>query len=97
MRSPTTRPTATTAPARGIAERQGARPEQRRCDRGELVAAACNLLEAGERTVAGMPDAVLALRTRRLISYAVSVPAAVLAASYHGEATSERRGGHAEK
>jgi len=43
---------------------------------------ACDLLEAGERTVGEVPDTVLAARTRRLISYPGGIPRAVLAAAY---------------
>ena len=65
-------------PARG----NGARPERRRSDRGELVVSACDLLMPGERTPADVPDAILAARTRRLISYPPAIPRAVLTAAH---------------
>jgi len=39
-------------------------------------------LEAGERTVANVPDEVLAARTRRLVGYPNAVPAVVLGAAF---------------
>jgi hypothetical protein len=59
----------------------GAQPERRRSDRGELVVSACDLLEPGERTPSDVPDAILAARTRRLVSYPAGIPRAVLAAA----------------
>ena len=60
----------------------GARPEWRRRAGGVLVVSAFDLLEAGERTVADVPDEVLAARTRRLVGYPCAVPAVVLGAAF---------------
>ena len=59
----------------------GARPEWRLRAGGVIVVSAFDLLEAGERTVADMPDEVLAARTRRLVGYPNAVPAVVLGAA----------------
>ena len=60
----------------------GARPERRRRAGDVLVVSAFDLLEAGERTVADVPDEVLAARTRRLVGYPNAVPAVVLGAAF---------------
>ena len=60
----------------------GARPERRRRAGDVLVVSAFDLLEAGERTVADIPDEVLAARTRRLVGYPCAVPAVVLGAAF---------------
>ena len=60
----------------------GARPEWRRRAGAVLVVSAFDLLEAGERTVADVPDEVLAARTRRLVGYPCAVPAVVLGAAF---------------
>ena len=60
----------------------GARPEWRRRTGAVLVVSAFDLLEAGERTVADVPDEVLAARTRRLVGYPCAVPAVVLGAAF---------------
>jgi hypothetical protein len=60
----------------------GARPERRRRAGDVIVVSAFDLLEGGERTVADVPDEVLAARTRRLVGYPHAVPAAVLGAAF---------------
>ena len=60
----------------------GARPERRRRAGDVLVVSAFDLLEGGERTVADVPDEVLAARTRRLVGYPHAVPAVVLGAAF---------------
>ena len=60
----------------------GARPQRRRRAGDVLVVSAFDLLEAGERTVADVPDKVLAARTRRLVGYPNAVPAVVLGAAF---------------
>ena len=60
----------------------GARPERRRRAGDVLVVSAFDLLEAGERTVADVPDEVLAARTRQLVGYPNAVPAVVLGAAF---------------
>ena len=60
----------------------GARPERRRRAGEVIVVSAFDLLEAGERTVADVPDEVLAARTRRLVGYPNAVPAVVLGAAF---------------
>ena len=60
----------------------GARPERRRRAGDVLVVSAFDLLEGGERTVADVPDDVLAARTRRLVGYPHAVPAVVLGAAF---------------
>ena len=60
----------------------GARPEWRRRAGEVIVVSAFDLLEAGERTVADVPDDVLAARTRRLVGYPNAVPAVVLGAAF---------------
>ena len=60
----------------------GARHERRRRAGDLLVVSAFDLLEAGERTVADVPDEVLAARTRRLVGYPNAVPAVVLGAAF---------------
>jgi hypothetical protein len=60
----------------------GARPEWRRRAGEVIVVSAFDLLEAGERTVADVPDEVLAARTRRLVGYPNAVPAVVLGAAF---------------
>ena len=60
----------------------GARLERRRRAGDVLVVSAFDLLEAGERTVADVPDEVLAARTRRLVGYPNAVPAVVLGAAF---------------
>jgi len=60
----------------------GARPEWRRRAGDVIVVSAFDLLEAGERTVADVPDEVLAARTRRLVGYPNAVPAVVLGAAF---------------
>jgi hypothetical protein len=60
----------------------GARPEWRRRAGAVLVVSAFDLLEAGERTVADVPDEALAARTRRLVVYPCAVPAVVLGAAF---------------
>jgi hypothetical protein len=62
--------------------RNGARPEWRRRAGGVIVVSAFDLLEAGERTVADVPDEVLAARTRQLVAYPGAVPAVVLGAAF---------------
>ena len=47
-----------------------------------IVVSAFDLLEAGERTVADVPDELLAARTRRLVGYPHAVPAVVLGAAF---------------
>jgi hypothetical protein len=60
----------------------GARPERRRRAGDVLVVSAFDLLEAGERTVADVPDELLAARTRQLVGYPCAVPAVVLGAVF---------------
>ena len=60
----------------------GARPERRRRAGDVIVVSAFDLLEGGERTVADVPDEVLAARTRRLVAYPGAVPAVVLGAAF---------------
>ena len=60
----------------------GARPERRRRAGDVIVVSAFDLLEGGERTVADVPDEVLAARTRRLVGYPHAVPAVVLGAAF---------------
>ena len=60
----------------------GAGPERRRRAGEVIVVSAFDLLEAGERTVAEVPDEVLAARTRRLVGYPNAVPAVVLGAAF---------------
>ena len=60
----------------------GARPEWRRRAGGVIVVSAFDLLEAGERTVADVPDELLAARTRQLVGYPGAVPAVVLGAAF---------------
>jgi hypothetical protein len=60
----------------------GARPERRRRAGEVIVVSAFDLLEAGERTVADVPDELLAARTRRLVGYPHAVPAVVLGAAF---------------
>jgi hypothetical protein len=60
----------------------GARPQRRRRAGDVLVVSAFDLLEAGERTVADVPDEVLAATTRPLVGYPNAVPAVVLGAAF---------------
>ena len=60
----------------------GARREWRRRAGDVLVVSALDLLEAGERTVADVPDELLAARARRLVTYPGAVPAVVLGAAF---------------